>query len=383
VNEQQDAVFTADRGTAGTGPFIPITNVSARNRYVGAYFANVLALEEHLHLTLSGRYNRADVDIADKSGLAPALNGSHVFQRFNPGFGLTLNPRKGVTAYASYYSGMRAATPAELTCADPSAPCRLPNAFLADPPLSAVTAQTSEVGFRIGMIPGVRLRGAVYSSTLRNDIQFVAATRAVNAVFFQNVGQTRRQGAELGAEAHAAAFRVSASYAYIDATYRSLFTEPSPNNSSAVDTDGDGVPDSIQVRPGSRIPGIPRHMFKVRIEQSPTQSLVWGVTMISASRQFARGDENNADVSGSVPGYVVWHADARYRFAPGWAVLAKADNVFNRRYATFGGLGSNFFRGPGGTFSAADAAPEQFRTPAAPRALWLALEYRFAQREDR
>ena len=105
--------------------------------------------------------------------------------------------------------------------------------------------------------------------------------------------------------------------------------------------------------------------------------------MIAASRQFARGDENNADASGPVPGYVVWHADARYRFAPGWSVLAKADNLLNRRYATFGGLGSNFFRGAGSMFSAADAAPEQFRTPAAPRALWLALEYRFAQRGDR
>jgi hypothetical protein len=50
-------------------------------------------------------------------------------------------------------------------------------------------------------------------------------------------------------------------YRYIDATYRSRFTEPSPNNGSAVDTEGDGVTDSIQVRPGSRIPRIPRHMF--------------------------------------------------------------------------------------------------------------------------
>jgi outer membrane receptor protein involved in Fe transport len=123
-------------------------------------------------------------------------------------------------------------------------------------------------------------------------------------------------------------------------------------------------------------------MFKLRLEQHATESLVWSVSMISASRQFARGDENNADASGPVPGYAVWHADARYRFAAGWSVLAKADNLLNRRFATFGGLGSNFFRGPGSTFSAADAAPEQFRTPAAPRALWLALEYRFAHRDD-
>jgi iron complex outermembrane receptor protein len=158
------AVFTANRGTVAAAPFAPVTNASTRNPYIGVYFSNVLAVNEHLHIMLSGRYNGADVDIVDNSGVAPALNGSHAFQRFNPGIGFTLNPREGATAYPSYYSSMRAATTAELTCADPSAPCRLRNAFLADPPLSAVTAHTSEAGFRIAMFPGVRLRGAVVTA---------------------------------------------------------------------------------------------------------------------------------------------------------------------------------------------------------------------------
>src|SRR2546423_2232990 len=148
MNQQQDAIFAIDRGTAPIGAFNLITDVAARNRYVGFYFADVIAIGDQLHLTLSGRYNRAHIEIKDQSGLTPALNGDHNFQRFNPAIGMTFNPRVGMTYYASYQRGMRAPTPAELTCADPAAPCQLPNAFLSDPPLLPVLAETWELGFR-------------------------------------------------------------------------------------------------------------------------------------------------------------------------------------------------------------------------------------------
>jgi len=92
-------------------------------------------------------------------------------------------------------------------------------------------------------------------------------------------------------------------------------------------------------------------------------------------RQYARGDENNRDVHGALPSYSVAQAFARYRPVRDWEVSLKVDNLFDRDYRSFGVLGRNFFAGPGSTFDAATAVPEQFVTPGAPRAVWLTLRY--------
>ena len=380
-DEQQPAAFSADRGTIALGSFNPETSIRTRNRYAGLYFSDTLALTAALQLTLSGRYDHARIAIEDRSGSMPALNGSHRFARFKPGLGLTYRVAGQTSAYASYGRGMRAPTPAELTCADPAAPCRLPNAFIADPPLKPVRAETIEVGLRSGGSGPYAWRAGLYRADVDDDLQFVTASSAANTGFFQNVGAARRQGLELAGAARAAAWSLSASYAYIDATYRSAFSLRSPNNSSAFDTDGDGIPDTITVRPGNRIPGIPRHLLKLRAEYRPDARATWGASLVAASNQYARGDDNNADQGGAVPGYGVVHLDARYAVQRGWQIVVKLDNLFDRRYETLGVLGTNFFRGPGNTFDAASAAREQFRGVAAPRALWVGIEYRSAAAE--
>ncbi len=96
-------------------------------------------------LTVSGRYNRTHVVLEDQ--IDDDLNGDHTFQRFNPAVGLTW--RIGAaTFYAGYSEASRAPSPVELTCADEDDPCRLPNAFVADPPLEQVVAKTFEAGVR-------------------------------------------------------------------------------------------------------------------------------------------------------------------------------------------------------------------------------------------
>jgi iron complex outermembrane recepter protein len=379
VNRQQEARFTSDRGTAGSGPYAATTDVRTHNRYYGLYVADTWSLTQRTLVSLS---NRAEISIADRSGLTPALNGDHVFSRFNPAAGVTYNTASGVTAYTGYNRGMRAPTPAELTCSDPGAPCRLPSVFLADPPLKPVLASTWEAGLRGGSA-ALRWRAAVYRTGLADDIQFVNTARVANAGFFQNVGKTRRQGLELGGEAHTGATSWFVSYAYIDATYRTPFTLASANNSSAIDTDGDGVPDTIGVRPGNRIPGIPRRVLKLRGEHRGTERLTLGVEGLAAAGLYARGDENNADAGGPLGGYAVFNMDARYTVQAGWQLLARVQNLMNRRYETFGVLGTNFFRGPGNTFDATAAAAEQFRSSAAPRGAWLGVSYRYGGKAPR
>jgi len=198
--QSQPASFTPERNTIATGDFAPTTDVGTRNRYVGVFAADTLALDERWTLTLAGRYNRARIDVGDRSGRDSRLDSRSTFARFNPAIGLNYNPVPDFTGYAAYNEGMRAPSPVELTCANAAAPCKLPNIFLSDPPLKQVVSRTVELGARGTLGPAAPWSAALYRTDLDNDIQFIAAGEgALNAGFFQNVGKTRRQGIELAA----------------------------------------------------------------------------------------------------------------------------------------------------------------------------------------
>ena len=374
TQQSQTATFTTDRNTIATGPFVPETNVGTTNRYLGAYFADTLAIDEQWILTLAGRYNYARVAIADRSGQDPGLNGSYTFVRFNPAIGINFNPRPSLTAYVSYNEGNRAPTPIELTCANANAPCKLPNVFLADPPLQQVVSKTIEAGGRGKVDSSLQWAAAIYRTDLDNDIQFIASgSGATNIGYFQNVGPTRRQGIELTGSTQSGDVRLTLRYSYIDATYRSSFMAASANNSTA--TQG-----AITVQPGDGVPGIPANSAKLRVDWSINEHWAIGGTLIYASSQYAHGDENNEDSHGPVPGYSVVNLDTQWQITPNLQLFANISNLFNRQYQTVGLLGANAFSGPDRTFGPAvgiDPVSEQFRGLGAPRGFWLGLRYSF------
>lgn len=374
TQDSQNAEFTASRDTVGIDDFALQADARARNRYYGVYASDTLNLSELWTLTLAGRFNRAEVKVEDLTGEAPLLNGDHTFSRFNPAIGVNFNPSPQLTAYGAYTEGMRAPTPIELTCADPGAPCKLPNNFLSDPPLEKVVSKTIEIGAR-GKWGSSSWSAAVYRTTLEHDIQFISSSAgASNAGYFANVGMTRRQGVELTAATRFSALLLAARYSYIDATFQSSFTEHSPANSSA---DADG---NIQVSAGNRIPGIPNHAVKLRLDYDFTEQWSAGLNLLVTSGVHARGDENNRDTNGKTPGYAVVNFDAQYQLAKSVQLFARVNNLFDRRYANFGVIGENFFTGHDRTFGpAAGVNPqvEQFRSPGAPRGIWLGLRYAF------
>jgi len=375
TQNSQDAEFTDDRGTVGVDDFELETDADTRSRYFGAFIADTFNLSPRWTLTASGRYNHARIRIEDRTDEAPLLNGEHTFSRFNPAMGVNFNPNANLTAYASYNEGVRAPTAVELTCADPDAPCKLPNDFLADPPLDEVVSKTAEVGARGVVGASSRWSAAIYRTRLSNDIAFISAgAGATNAGFFANVGTTRRQGVELGFETHADPVSIAVRYTFLDATFRTAFTESSPANSSA---DEDGV---IDVEPGNRIPANPRHILKVRAGWLVTPQLSVGANVLTSAGVYARGDENNQDANGQLPGYTLVNFDARFLVSPAFEVFARVNNVFDRRYVNFGVVGENFFTGPDRTFGPAvgmDPAAEQFRGPGAPRGAWIGVRYSF------
>jgi outer membrane receptor protein involved in Fe transport len=147
--------------------------------------------------------------------------------------------------------------------------------------------------------------------------------------------------------------------------------ENSPSNSTA---DANGA---IQVRPGDRIPGIPQHNVKLRLQYDFGERASLGTNIIYSSGIFARGDENNQDANGRIPGYAVVNLDGRVGIAKGLDLFARVVNLFDKQYSNFGILGANFFTGPGHTFDGANPVNEQFRGPGVPRGGWVGMRYQW------
>lgn len=367
---QQVATFANDRETIGTGAFATTTDVSSKVRYAGAYIADTITLSQQWSMMLAGRYNTARIITQDLTGETPAINATNTFRKFSPAIGGNWQPSPNINAFASISQGIRVPTPIELTCADPAAPCTLPNIFVADPPLQPVVATTYEAGLRGRVGSTVNYSAAIYRTELADDIQFISAgSGAVNAGYFQNVGKTRRQGLELTGGATVGEFSFVARYSYLDATFQSGFDENSPNNSSA------NAEGQIFVQPGNRLPGLPRNTFRLRADWA-SGPFALGATVLAAGSQYARGDENNQDANGQVPGYTVVTLDGTWQIDRLWQLFMRVDNLFDRSYQNFGILGANYFRSPGNTFDAALAGPEQFRSPGAPLGAWIGIRYR-------
>jgi outer membrane receptor protein involved in Fe transport len=372
IQDSQDAAMTADRSAVGNTDFTLMTDAVTRNSNYGVFFIDTLKLDPLWTLTASGRYNRTWVKIEDQTGLAPDLNGEHTFSRFNPAVGINFNPTKQLTAYASYNEGTRTPTPIELACADPTAPCKLPNNFVSDPDLKMVVSKTLETGLRGTLAKDTSWSAAIYRTELDDDIQFISTNGATsNAGFFQNVGKTHRQGVELSLSNKIGALTTIVHYSYVDATFQSPFTVNSPSNSTA---DGNG---DIPVQPGNRIPGVPRQSLKLRFEYAFGEQASIGANVSYSGSVYARGDENNQDANGQVPGYTVVNLDGRYNVAKGTELFFRVANLFDKNYANFGVLGQNFFNGPGRTFDGINWTNEQFRGPGVPRGAWVGLRYQW------
>ncbi|WP_272546507.1 TonB-dependent receptor [Burkholderia cepacia] len=368
VASSQDAYFTDTRAAIGVGDFVQQTRAKTRNANLGVYLSDALSLTPHWTLTVSGRYDWSKAQIGDESGVQPLLDGNHVFSRFNPALGLNWNPVAGFTVYATYNEGMRSPTAIELACADPAAPCSLPNDFIADPALKPVISKTFEAGMRGRIGAATTWSAAAYRTTLTDDIQFISSPASAQG-YFRNVGDTRRQGIELAGRTRFGPLGVGLSYSYVDATYRSSWTEHSPANSAA---DANG---NVAVKQGDHIPGIPAHTVKLRLDYAATPRWDIGANVTWRSGVYARGDENNQDVNGRISGYVLVDLDMRYRITKRFEVFASVTNLFDKRYASFGVLGQNFFHGPNHTFDGANPVNEQFVGPGAPRGAWVGVRY--------
>jgi len=365
------------RGVQDAGPVIaqndnaiaPVSVVT-RNLYAGFFAAETLPLGPDLRLEAGLRYNLAAIRLDDRIGTA--LDGRHHFARLNPGLELDWDAAPGLSLRVGYAETNRAPTPAELSCADPDAPCSLANFFVADPPLRQVVARTWELGASGQANPGgwhIAWLASAYRADSRDEIRRVASGVRGRA-YFQNLGDARRQGIEVSLTATRGGLRVATTYALSDATNRSDVRIASPGNPAA------GEDGAITIRPGDRLPGVPRHSANLNLDYAGKAG-AWrrfsvGGTLSARSGQVLLGDESNR--AALVPGYLLVDLRARIELLREIVLFGEVRNLFDRRHATFGTFGEI------GEVSLAEvpgASSPRFLGPGAPRRWTIGLRRGF------
>jgi outer membrane receptor protein involved in Fe transport len=417
VDFRQSSEFGAlrpDHGVTGTGVFADGTQTSenafdarvdlhARSRISSLYAQDVLTLGPGSRLTLAGRWNRSVVTMQDRldpTGTVGTLNGHHRFSRLNPALSLVTALNPAIGAYAGLSEGSRAPTATELGCADPADPCRLPNSMASDPPLKQVVTRTLEAGLR-STSGDWRWNLGVFRADNRNDILFVAAQTAGSG-YFRNVARTRRQGLEAGLSTQTGAFDWGADLTLLDATFRSdetlLGTANSSNDAAQAGQPGLAEAGSITVKPGDRLPLIPRQMLKLHARWQALPALSLGLEVVGVSGSLARGNENGAHQpdgtlyigEGRSAGYALANLSLGWQISKGLELTAQVDNLFDRRYTTAAVLAATPFSpagavtartlgsvaNPDGTTSYA-VRHAAFYAPGAPRAGFVGVRYRF------
>lgn len=366
------------------------------------------------------------------------------YRSFNPSLGITWQAREDLNLYTNIGRGARTPSVIELGCAYDPTPvpyinsatggtiyrprslleqrvCNLPGAMSGDPYLKQVRSTSYEVGARGTLADNIEWNATVYRTDLSDDIYFVA----VNATssYFQNVGDTRRQGLELGLKGTWGKASFGVNYSLTDATFQSPLSLLSLHNSSAYNVEdenssGEGEFGKIKVKPGNRMPGIPLHNLNASFTYDITSKWRVGLNAVVRSEAFLRGNENNKHRAGpaspiidrecpdpanpggavitcAVPradfgpgktaGYAVFNFHTDYKITPEWTFGLQINNLFDKEYASAGRLGLNAFSpsirgviGPSGfNYNSADWQGSSFLGIGAPRSAFVSLRYEF------
>ena len=354
-----------------SGPVdIAPVDLTTTTTYYGLYFTDTFDVTNALSVTAGGRYNYEDLSLDDPTGL---LTGDHLFTRFNPMAGATYKFNSNLSAFGSYAEANRAPTPAELGCANPAQPCVLAEFLVSDPNLQQVVSKTWQGGLRGNLSPfgygQLNWTADVFHTENYNDILTAISPVITTRGYFQNAGNTLREGVEASVNYKWNQLTVNANYAYVDATFLSNIIIPSPNNPFADPTTG-----NIFVHPGDHIPLIPPHRFKLSFDYALTDAWSVGADLVVASSQYFFGDESNQNPQ--LPGYGVVNFRTSYEFQKGVTAYVLVNNVFDHKYATYGTFYETDIETVSGNPSTGLSNPATI-TPAQPLSVYGGFKVRF------
>ena len=348
------------------------TRVRDRQHAAGVYLQDTWELAkglvrpgDRLVVTAALRWDWLRHDIVDESPAElgrPSATGVSTFSRLNPRVGVNYNLSRDTGVFLAFGEGFRAPAFLELTCAGPGAICPGLQAGVApDPPLKAVKARSYEVGVRSRPLPWLDGQLSLFRTDVIDDM-FAVTPTGTTGVFFQNIGDTRREGLELSARATFGPIDAFLGYTYTRATFRDPVELATPRPTSGCT----GFSCTQLVRKGNDLPLIPRHRLNAGLDYRPLAWLTLSLTGAYVGEQRFRGDEEN--VADPLAAYFVMNAGVRARFKEltGFVWIS---NLANAKYETFGTFAPNA-RFPGDPV-------QPFATPAPPIGVLAGVSYRY------
>lgn len=315
---------------------------------------------DSLILTGALRYDYVRHDITDKSPEEPGkATGRATFDRFTPRAGFNYNLSDDYGIYFSYSEGFRAPAFLELTCADHTAPCVGIQAGVAPDTgffnLRPVKATNYELGLRARPAPWLEGSLAIYRTDVRDDIFSVSPAGTIT-IFFQNIGDTRREGIEMALRGVYERLEGYVNYSYTRATFETDVELASPRTPGVTQ----------QVRKGDEIPLTPNHRVNAGLRYRLHEWVTLSLNVTYVGDQFFRGDDANTQPK--LEDYIVVNAGVDVRWQR-FAGFVKINNLLNNDYETFGTFAPNG-RLPGNPI-------EPFLTPAPPINVIAGVSYRF------
>lgn len=300
--EFQDTPITTGTFNSGTGAALAETEEHATT--FGAYLLEELNLLPSLVLSGAGRVDW--VHYTSENLTKAAGQAGRLYKKFTPRIALTFSPLRTLSTYASFSQGFEAPIIGELRT--------LPGgAFGFNGALNPQTSNNYELGAR-GTVLEDRLDFEV--AGFRQDVHdLISPIGLFPNNSFQNVGQVREYGLEVGARLHL--FRgLSAGLAY---TYSDFKFEDFVSGAT--------------VFSGKKLPGVPDHMFAGELRYRHESGVHAAAEVQAASPIYA----DNAN-SFAVPRYTVFNASAGYDFERGNLQLEPfilVKNLTNQRYSEF------------------------------------------------
>ena len=325
-----------DKERGDVGP----AEVTGKLNVYGVYVSDNFQYNDKLVLNNGLRANLAFIELIDNFTTptytrTAFINGDHRYFRVNPSLGFVYNYTNEIALLANYREANRAPSPVELSCADPAAPCRLPNAFVADPPLEQVVTRGAELGIRNNYNTdnyNINLSAIGHFSQNSEDILFVSSGTGLSSGFFKNFGKTNRLGFDLSLRAEKnkqkKGFQTSTiNYSYLKATFQSAHTLPAANHPNG----------SNDVEAGDIIPGMPLHKINAKTTYGLNNKFNISLGALGATGVYLRGDESN-QLNKTSP-YVVFNIESKYQPTKNINIFARVDNILDSKYETMGVLG--------------------------------------------
>lgn len=373
---EQAGTLTADRGVEPGNEASELSaRVAGRALAVGVYGTDTVTLNDATHLTATLRANHARVrnqlDSADEDtgDIVSQPRETFRYNSLNPAIGLTHRLSPALTVFGNVARNTRAPTVIELGCADPDQPCRLPAGLQSDPYLKQVKSTTVEIGLRAQPAAGQRVTLSIFRTDNRDDIVFGSVSATSQLGYFRNVDRTRHEGLDAEWQGRIGPVSTQLSYSRLRATYQ-------------VDDTLRFGDRNVQVRPGTGMAGMPRHVVKIGADWAATPTIGVGTDVqwiasrgVLGNEDGRVGDDDARRADLSLPSYTVVNLHLSYKPDPTWEFFARVGNLFDRRYETYGALASSVFD-PRGAYTG-EERPALFVAPGTPRNVWVGVRARF------